>query len=288
MDILAELRTQFNTFGKARRKIAGFILEYPEKCSFLPLKDLAEQAGTTEVTVLNFCRDLGFKSYADFRREMQDDLVARVEIRQRMKLTHIGSRSEAELYEQVAQSSRKIIESTYAENDVGAVLRFCGRLADAGHIFVVGHNVTAKHAQALSARLLYQGLDARFLDTRDREAVFSALTLWPPKDCLLVAFGITPVGTPTLSVADLCGQLGIEVLAVTDKASSPLARAATTSLLCNVRMMNLYNSSATMFIMLDMILVFLAAELDKRPARAVWDADKLAELRRHYLGSHPE
>ena len=35
MDILAEIKTQYETFGKARRQISDIILENPAKCCFL-------------------------------------------------------------------------------------------------------------------------------------------------------------------------------------------------------------------------------------------------------------
>lgn len=67
MDILAEIKTQYETFGKARRQISDIILENPAKCCFLSLKEFAAAANTTEVTVLKYCRDLGISSFVELK-----------------------------------------------------------------------------------------------------------------------------------------------------------------------------------------------------------------------------
>ena len=48
LDILAEIKTQYETFGKARRQISDIILENPAKCCFLSLKEFAAAANTTD------------------------------------------------------------------------------------------------------------------------------------------------------------------------------------------------------------------------------------------------
>ena len=71
LDLLAEIKTQYDTFGKARRQISDIILENPAKCCFLSLKEFAAAANTTEVTVLKYCRDLGISSFVELKKALQ-------------------------------------------------------------------------------------------------------------------------------------------------------------------------------------------------------------------------
>lgn len=282
MDVSARIRDQYPAFSRTRRRIADLVLEYPEKCSFLSLKDFAAQAGVTEVTVLSFCRELGFGNFSDFRRELQDSLIATVDLRERMKLLRDASANDSALYEQLVRSTRQLVDVTYANNDVSALAAFTGKLRAAKHVFLTAHNITEKHARSLCGTLLYHGIDARVLDIQDREAIFSLLTMWPTEECLLLAIGISPIGKSTLAITEFARKLGMEIVAITDKATSPLARAASASLLCSVRMLNVYNSTATIFLMQDMISAFLAAGGEKGlPSGRT--PQELAALRRSFL-----
>ena len=72
MDILEQIRANYGSFSRPRQRISDFILNYPEQCCFLSLRSFAQQVGTTEVTVLNFCRGLGLGSYMDLKKALQD------------------------------------------------------------------------------------------------------------------------------------------------------------------------------------------------------------------------
>ena len=85
MDILEQIRANYGSFSRPRQRISDFILNYPEQCCFLSLRSFAQQVGTTEVTVLNFCRGLGLGSYMDLKKALQDYLIVRVNAGDRLK-----------------------------------------------------------------------------------------------------------------------------------------------------------------------------------------------------------
>lgn len=269
MDLSDRIRKEYPAFNKTRRKIADYILEYPEKCSFLSLKDIAEQSGVTQVTLLSFCRDMGYKNFAEFKQELQSDLIATVEVRSRIKLAHGAGKSADEMYDQIVKFSHQMIESTYAGNGTDIIVAFAKKIAAAKHVFIAGHNITEKPARTMASMLTYQGVDARYLDNQNKEEVFSLLTAWPAGDCLLLAYGISPAGQSTLSIADFCSKLNMDILCITDKATAQLARYASVSLICSVRLMNIYNSTFTVFLMNDILSIFLSAELDKRQQNTI-------------------
>ena len=99
MDILEQIRANYGSFSRPRQRISDFILNYPEQCCFLSLRSFAQQVGTTEVTVLNFCRGLGLGSYMDLKKALQDYLIVRVNAGDRLKLAVAGSGSAQDLPE---------------------------------------------------------------------------------------------------------------------------------------------------------------------------------------------
>ena len=110
MDILEQIRANYGSFSRPRQRISDFILNYPEQCCFLSLRSFAQQVGTTEVTVLNFCRGLGLGSYMDLKKALQDYLIVRVNAGDRLKLAVAGSGSAQDLYQRVCRAEREALQ----------------------------------------------------------------------------------------------------------------------------------------------------------------------------------
>lgn len=62
----------------SERKVAQYVLEAPDKVIYQSISELAENAGTSEPTVLRFCRALGFKGYQDLKIQLAQDIVPEV------------------------------------------------------------------------------------------------------------------------------------------------------------------------------------------------------------------
>ena len=59
----------------SERKVAQWVLENPTQVIYQSISNLAENAGTSEPTVIRFCRALGFKGYQDLKIQLAQDLV---------------------------------------------------------------------------------------------------------------------------------------------------------------------------------------------------------------------
>ena len=70
-NILDRLSPEYKKFSRKQEEIARFIRTHLDEACFMPLKELAAAAGTTETTILNFCRRIGFASFLEFKRELQ-------------------------------------------------------------------------------------------------------------------------------------------------------------------------------------------------------------------------
>lgn len=136
MDILEQIRANYGSFSRPRQRISDFILNYPEQCCFLSLRSFAQQVGSTEVTVLNFCRGLGLGSYMDLKKALQDYLIVRVNAGDRLKLAVAGSGSAQDLYQRVCRAEREALQSTLDGNSVELLLAFTQALRRARRIFI--------------------------------------------------------------------------------------------------------------------------------------------------------
>ena len=54
---------------RKQKQIVTYIRDHPGEVCYLPLKELSQKVGCTEVTLLRLFQRLGFGGYSDFRRE---------------------------------------------------------------------------------------------------------------------------------------------------------------------------------------------------------------------------
>lgn len=251
MDILEQIRANYGSFSRPRQRISDFILNYPEQCCFLSLRSFAQQVGTTEVTVLNFCRGLGLGSYMDLKKALQDYLIVRVNAGDRLKLAVAGSGSAQDLYQRVCRAEREALQSTLDGNSVELLLAFTQALRRARRIFIAAHDFSRFPAGYLEHRLLSLELDCCILDLQARQDMFRRLSAQPPPGWAADCHHRAPVRQRHHRPDPLLRFHRMPVAALTDRPDSPVARCAQTTLLCHVELMGMTNSFTSMVGLVD-------------------------------------
>lgn len=76
--VLTRTRQELEDLRNSEKKVAEYVLKAPDKVIYQSISELAENAGTSEPTVLRFCRALGFRGYHDLKIHLAQDLVPEV------------------------------------------------------------------------------------------------------------------------------------------------------------------------------------------------------------------
>ena len=66
-DYLTKIRSVYNQFTKAEKKVADYILENPKKVLFMSISDLAEACNVGDTSVFRFCKTMNVKGYQEFK-----------------------------------------------------------------------------------------------------------------------------------------------------------------------------------------------------------------------------
>lgn len=65
--LMMRIRFQLPSLPRAERVVAEALLENPEAISGLTLAQLAKETGSSDASIIRFCRRMGFKGYTDFK-----------------------------------------------------------------------------------------------------------------------------------------------------------------------------------------------------------------------------
>jgi len=76
--VLRIIQEYLEDLRNSEKKVAQHVLLNPAKVIYQSISELAENAGTSEPTVIRFCRALGFNGYQDLKIHLAQDLVPEI------------------------------------------------------------------------------------------------------------------------------------------------------------------------------------------------------------------
>jgi len=74
IDTLTSVRNAMGSLRNSEKKVAKCVMEDPQAVVSLSITELAERAGTSEPTVIRFCRKLGLNGYMELRLNLARDI----------------------------------------------------------------------------------------------------------------------------------------------------------------------------------------------------------------------
>lgn len=252
---LASLRSLGGAMTPALRKIADYVQDSPEKLLYQTVVEVADGSGSSEASVIRFCRDLGFSGFQDFKLALASDLAA----------SPVGFSPQEdpstpeEALEYVTHHARQALEDTRSLLDLRAVSEAVRLVLKARRIDIYGVGASGVTAQDFAYKFLRLGYAAQaYADPH--LAAMSAATLGPEA----LALAVTRSGTTidTVKALETARRAGAKTLAITARVKSPVARAADVVLVTSVSETPLTGGSVTakmgQLLVLDLLYTLVA------------------------------
>ncbi|MDR2253052.1 MAG: MurR/RpiR family transcriptional regulator [Bifidobacteriaceae bacterium] len=234
-DAWVAIRQAEPSLRKGERLVARFVLDNPEAVLEMAIGQLADSTGTSQSTILRFCKNLGYSGYREFRLAMARSVDREESQRDRFSIEH-GEINESDTAEQVvakvAYNEARTIEQTAQFLDLAAVERVVSAMAEADRIELYGIGSSALACQDMQQKLHRIGLLA-FAWSDAHLALTSAALLTPRSVAIAVSYtGLTIETNHALEVA---ASTGATTVAITNYPDSPLAELADEALLTMAR-----------------------------------------------------
>jgi len=206
--------------GLALAVVALAVLGSPDKVIYQSISELAENAGTSEPTVLRFCRALGFRGYHDLKIQLAQDLVPAV------KNIHedvTPGDDPATLIRKVLDANVIAINATLDTLDPEQVSRAIRALARAKHIDFFGLGGSGAVAMDAYHKFFRLGIPCGWQSDSHMQAMSAALMT--PRHVVVVVShsGSTKDIVESLRIATTNGATSI---AIVSHRKSPVASLA--------------------------------------------------------------
>lgn len=227
-DIFTSIRSHYNAFTKAEKKVAEFVLENPKQILDMSITDLAERCGVGDTSVFRFCRDLDLKGYQDFRIMIAHSLNT-----EEGGMLIGGAVSPEDTLEIVIQKTLQVntqaLQETYKLVDPESVKKAVDWLISAGRVSFFGAGTS--YITALDAYNKFMRITPKVEAAGDSHMQAMSACMMTEQD-VAVAISYSGSTKDTIDAAKAAKERGARVISLTRFIKSPLTQYSDLTLLC--------------------------------------------------------
>ena len=183
----------------------------------LSLQGLAKRCGTSDATVLRFCRSLGYLGFADFKISLVPELLR---TGKKAYIDVDNNKGMSNVKEVLQQNFQHQMESTLSNCDENTLKLLASEISHAGKILIIGLGGSAGVAHIFCDSLGSLGIFSTFL--RDRSIIQNLTSTFKKGDVII---GISHSGETEEIVSALktAKEYGSVTVGITNFSPSPLA-----------------------------------------------------------------
>lgn len=211
------------SLSPAEQRVARVIIEESATAARLTITDLAERAGSSETTVIRFCRAMGFAGYSELRLTLATEAGRRDDGGEPVGSDISPGDDLAQVVKKIAFADARAVEETATQIDVAVLEQVVDVIAGARRVDVYGVGASAFVAADFQHKLHRIGRVA--FAWSDTHVALTSAALLDERD---VAFAISHTGTTsdTIDAFTEAKRHGARTVALTNFPKSPIAGVA--------------------------------------------------------------
>ncbi|MCE7791687.1 MurR/RpiR family transcriptional regulator [Salipaludibacillus sp. CUR1] len=225
--MLTKIQQQLSSFSVAEKKIADYVLKYPELIPDMTTKELASQAKASEASIVRFCKRVGVDSFRMFKIALAKELT-RSEAYVNSASLLDSDDSPYVLLQKVSSLNQMALEMTSKSVSPQFFADAVSALSQAKKIAFFG--VGGSYTSCVDGQYKFMRLGFNSLASSDYHYMVPFLTMMDDSD-VLVCISTSGKTKELLDLAHYAKERGVTLLAITSSNTSPLYKAADIPLL---------------------------------------------------------
>ncbi|EKC7174813.1 MurR/RpiR family transcriptional regulator [Cronobacter sakazakii] len=270
MNTLILIRQRYPTLAQSDRKLADFLLQFPDYARHLSSQQLAAEAGVSQSSVVKFSQKLGYKGFPALKLAISEALASQSNIHSVAVHNEILGDDPLRLVgEKLIKENVAAMHASLDINPEEKLLASVGLLRNARRIVLTGIGASGLVAKNFSWKLMKIGLNA--VSEQDMHALLATVQAMEPED-LLVALSYSGERREINLAADEALRVGARILAITGFTPNALQQRATQCLYTiaeeqATRSAAISSTSAQMMLADLLFMALVQQDLEKAPER---------------------
>jgi DNA-binding MurR/RpiR family transcriptional regulator len=255
------LKEQYESLPRQVRLAANFVLNHPQEVAVMSMREQSRLAGVPASTMTRLAKRIGLSGYDDIRQifinavrskgyEFSSRVNALVEMQQK-----VGENS---LALDLANTTLSHIQSLCHENNLSSIVSAAQTLSGARKIYCLGLRSSFAVAFQFYHIASYFQSNLHLVEGAGESGLMTLMQNIGPKDALLVC-SISPYARRSVALTRYLAKQKVKVVAISDNASSPVARLATNTILVNKQTTSFFDTLTPAFLVSELLATLMAA-----------------------------
>ncbi|MGE0749466.1 MAG: MurR/RpiR family transcriptional regulator [Variibacter sp.] len=271
VDVLTErLLDEFASMPPRLQAAARFVLEQPQDVALLTMREQARRAGVPPATMTRLAQRLGLSGYEALRGNYAAALrksAATYEMKASELVAQRGVRRPQAVSGDMAQMLSANVAALGGGEARERLAEAAATLATAGHLFCLGLRSSFPVAFLFHYICELAGCAVTLLDGAGSTGM-DKLASAGPRDALLVV-SVAPYTRTTVEAAKQAKKSGLRLVAITDRATAPLASIAHHKILVATTSPSFFDSKTSALAAVEILAMLVTMRRGKRAATAV-------------------
>jgi DNA-binding MurR/RpiR family transcriptional regulator len=212
----ARIRGLLPTMGPAAQRIAEFVVDHPDEVVHMSVSEVAERTGSSEGSVVGFCKMLGAKGFQQLKILLAQEIV------QPVQYIHedLSPRDDAPaVIGKIFNSNIQTLQATASVLDAEALTRAVKLIKRAKRVEIYGIGSSATIAEDAYYRMLRIGLNAVAVTDSHIQAISASRT---GPDVATLTISHSGSTYETVLATRLAKEAGAHTICVTNYGKSPI------------------------------------------------------------------
>lgn len=273
-ETIKRLVDSFSALTPELQKAARFMMENPEEVGLSSMRSVAGTAGVKPATITRLTKTLGFDDYEQLREPFRQRLRTRTPhyVDKLQDVQKRGVSGEQTFFEEFRAQEVANVERSLSTENLSLLEQAAETLQRNRRVYVLG--LRGAYAPAFLFHYAYQLFqdNSQLLDTA--AGIFAdQLRGIGPKDGLLV-ISFPPYTQLTIDAVGYAAEAGTQIVAVTDSLVSPVASAATHTIVTQNRSTSFYHSFTASLSVVHALITMLVMKSGGDAVQIIEEAEK--------------
>ncbi|MDL2237777.1 MurR/RpiR family transcriptional regulator [Christensenellaceae bacterium OttesenSCG-928-K19] len=252
-NLLDRLNLEYDNFSKGQKKISDYIMKHYDKAAFMTAAVMSEIVGVSESTIVRFAYSMGYDGYPKMQKDLQEVIQNKMTTIQRLNLM------EGLTVEEIVNASFKTdinnLRVTQEKNKPEQLEKIVDILVNARKIYIIGTRSSEPLAEFLRYYMGYM-MDNVHLIRFDGSDVFSQIIHANEQDAV-IAISFPRYSMRTIELINSLKMKKCNVIAITDRESSPPAQLADYTLTAKSYMNSFVDSFVASLSIINLLIILM-------------------------------
>ena len=231
MTILETIKDVYPRLTKKQKLIADYMQDNADTMTFVTLRDLSRELNVSELTILNMCKGLGYKSFNEVKYEFRKCIgESRKELYQSggyytTDLPDYELSRKEQLLADIAREEMGLMEDLLRRFDSKELLEAADMFFSHSRVVLCGRGISLMICETLRSALAVSGMSCLVVNTELNEQIYSALPAIDKKT-LVVVVSFPDYYYMTEKMAAFAKKRHAAVLCITDTREAEITQFA--------------------------------------------------------------